>query len=214
MFKSVSMTVDLASRAKIISSATELFADRGLDGVSVREIAQHADVNLALISYYFGGKEKLYVEVIREFAVQAQGQISNIFDSQIEKKLSREQFESSMRRLIDAFLSTMLLNPRIFMLLQREVLAGLPYCREIHESIFETLIERVVFYIKAAQKKKIVSQDINPYLLFFSMVHTCESFVMANRCDTHLMKKMPSLPDKKSELVDQLFKIFIQGALK
>lgn len=208
------MTADLASRAKIITSATELFADRGLDGVSVRDIAQHADVNLALISYYFGGKEKLYVEVIREFAMQAQDQITHIFEPQIEKKLSPEHFESSMRRLIDAFLSTMLLNPRIFMLLQREVLSGLPYCRDIHESIFETLVERVVSYIKAAQKKKIVSSEINPYLLFFALVHTCESFVMGHRCETNLMKKMPSLPDKKNELVDQLYKIFIQGALK
>lgn len=44
----------------ILSRAIELFSQRGFEGVSVREIAEASDCNLAAISYYFGGKEKLY----------------------------------------------------------------------------------------------------------------------------------------------------------
>jgi AcrR family transcriptional regulator len=36
-----------------------LFGEKGFDGTSVRDIAQQAQVNLAMISYYFGSKEKL-----------------------------------------------------------------------------------------------------------------------------------------------------------
>ena len=35
-----------------------LFGQKGFDGTSVREIAAGADVNLAMINYYFGSKEK------------------------------------------------------------------------------------------------------------------------------------------------------------
>ena len=51
-------------REKIIQSATELFIKQGFEGTSVREIATDADVNVALINYYFGSKEKLFESVV------------------------------------------------------------------------------------------------------------------------------------------------------
>ena len=44
---------------QIIETAERLFAERGYDGTSVRDIADEADINVAMISYYFGSKEKL-----------------------------------------------------------------------------------------------------------------------------------------------------------
>jgi AcrR family transcriptional regulator len=52
-----------SSREKLIRSAEELFAARGFDGVSVRDIANEAGVNSALVGYYFRGKEGLLSEV-------------------------------------------------------------------------------------------------------------------------------------------------------
>jgi len=52
-----------SSREKIMQSAERLFGGRGYDGVSVRDIAGDAQVNSALIGYYFGGKEGLLAEV-------------------------------------------------------------------------------------------------------------------------------------------------------
>ena len=40
-----------------------MFAERGFDGVSVRDIVQAAEVNLAAVSYYFGSKGELLLEV-------------------------------------------------------------------------------------------------------------------------------------------------------
>ena len=37
-----------------------------MNGVSVRELASAAGVNLSMISYYFGGKEGLYAEILKE----------------------------------------------------------------------------------------------------------------------------------------------------
>lgn len=44
---------------QIMEVAEELFAEKGFDGTSVRDISDKAGVNLAMISYYFGSKEKL-----------------------------------------------------------------------------------------------------------------------------------------------------------
>ncbi|MDR3715573.1 MAG: TetR family transcriptional regulator [Puia sp.] len=51
-------------REHILTEAEKLFAEKGFDGTSVRDIAHNAGVNLAMISYYFGSKEKLLESLI------------------------------------------------------------------------------------------------------------------------------------------------------
>ncbi|MBG06915.1 MAG: hypothetical protein CMM59_22900 [Rhodospirillaceae bacterium] len=48
------------SRARILESAGKLFAERGFNGVSTRELAKAAGVNVSAIAYYFRGKKGLY----------------------------------------------------------------------------------------------------------------------------------------------------------
>ncbi|WP_187478479.1 TetR/AcrR family transcriptional regulator [Amniculibacterium sp. G2-70] len=43
----------------ILEVAEELIAQKGFEGTSVREICTKAQVNVAMISYYFGSKEKM-----------------------------------------------------------------------------------------------------------------------------------------------------------
>ncbi|HNO01068.1 MAG TPA: TetR family transcriptional regulator, partial [Chitinophagaceae bacterium] len=42
-----------------MKKAEKLFAEKGYNGTSVRDIAEKAGINLAMVSYYFGSKEKL-----------------------------------------------------------------------------------------------------------------------------------------------------------
>ena len=51
---------------QMLEAATKLFAQRGFSGVSVKELAEAAAVNIASISYHFGGKEKLYMAVMEQ----------------------------------------------------------------------------------------------------------------------------------------------------
>jgi AcrR family transcriptional regulator len=53
-------TPDLDARRRILQGALEVFAARGFDGARTRDIADAAGVNLGLLQYYFGGKEKLW----------------------------------------------------------------------------------------------------------------------------------------------------------
>jgi len=55
------------SRERILESALAEFADKGYAGARVRRIAERAGVNAQLISYYFGGKEGLYSELVRRW---------------------------------------------------------------------------------------------------------------------------------------------------
>ncbi len=53
-----------ATRAALLQAASELFAERGFDQTTVRDVAAHAEVNQALLFRYFGSKQELFAEVL------------------------------------------------------------------------------------------------------------------------------------------------------
>ena len=55
----------VATREALLAAGSELFAERGYDGVPVAAIAHKAGVNKAMISYHFGGKRQLYLTIVR-----------------------------------------------------------------------------------------------------------------------------------------------------
>ncbi len=55
---------DSGTRERILLKAAELFAQRGFESVSLRDLTQAAEVNLAAVNYHFGSKEALIEEVV------------------------------------------------------------------------------------------------------------------------------------------------------
>ena len=62
------------TKGKIVEAATKLFAERGLDGVTVREICAAAGVNVALVNYHFKSKEGLYAVCIERLFARIGGE--------------------------------------------------------------------------------------------------------------------------------------------
>ena len=52
------------TRERILEAAGELFAERGFESTTVRDICQAAGANVAAVNYYFRDKERLYVEAV------------------------------------------------------------------------------------------------------------------------------------------------------
>ncbi len=57
------------TRERILHTAERLFAEKGFDGTSIRDITTEAECNVAAVNYHFGGKDKLYIETFRRLLV-------------------------------------------------------------------------------------------------------------------------------------------------
>jgi AcrR family transcriptional regulator len=57
--------VHVDTREALLDAAEELFSQRGYAAVGIREIVEHAGVNIAAIKYHFGSKSDLYLETVR-----------------------------------------------------------------------------------------------------------------------------------------------------
>ncbi len=62
----------LDTRARIKAAGAELFATRGYRATGVRDIAELAQCNQALVSYHFGGKGELYDAILADAVEEAQ----------------------------------------------------------------------------------------------------------------------------------------------
>ncbi|MGN6740744.1 TetR/AcrR family transcriptional regulator [Dyella sp.] len=54
-----------STKERILAAAEALFAQRGFDGASLRQLTASAGVNLAAVNYHFGSKEKLVEQVFK-----------------------------------------------------------------------------------------------------------------------------------------------------
>ena len=58
------VTGDQETRERVLNTAARLFAERGVERVTVRDICQQARANVAAVNYHFGGKDGLYTAVM------------------------------------------------------------------------------------------------------------------------------------------------------
>lgn len=57
----------MSTKNKILDAAENLFADKGFNGTSLREITSQAEVNLAAVNYHFGSKKELIKAVMSRY---------------------------------------------------------------------------------------------------------------------------------------------------
>ncbi|ASL64728.1 TetR/AcrR family transcriptional regulator [Bacillus thuringiensis] len=67
---------NVSTKKKILNTTLELIKKEGFEKVTIRKIAALSDINIALVNYHFGSKEKLISETIRVLLISFQGTFS------------------------------------------------------------------------------------------------------------------------------------------
>lgn len=61
---------DIDTKKRLLQAGIVVFARRGLEDATVREICERASANVAAISYHYGGKDMLYISVLQHYLEQ------------------------------------------------------------------------------------------------------------------------------------------------
>jgi AcrR family transcriptional regulator len=86
-------------RDKLLDAAEELFCEHGFEGTSIRDMAAAAACNIASVNYYFGGKDKLYLEVWRRHL----GVMRDKRLASIENVMSQKDGQPSLEELLSSY---------------------------------------------------------------------------------------------------------------
>lgn len=107
------------SKTRLLEVALKLFATKGFDGVSTREIGKKAQVNISAITYYFGGKEELYAAVLEyiklTFKQDASAIIKELNYGKNLKDITVKEARAIFRRVYEEILNAAFKPKNIYM---------------------------------------------------------------------------------------------------
>lgn len=93
----------MSTKNKILDAAEQLFADKGFNGTSLREITSQAEVNLAAVNYHFGSKKELIKAVMSRYM----NELSPRLESALQTLCNQEE-QPSLVEVFSAFIEPLL----------------------------------------------------------------------------------------------------------
>lgn len=190
---------------QIMEAAEKLFAEQGFAGTSVRDIAEAAHVNLAMISYYFGSKEKLMEAMFHHRGSDFKIQLENILQN---KNLSPIQ---KVEKLIDDYIERIFKKQCFHKIMTREQIAN--SSTAITEKIYElkqrnySLIKQL---IHEGQKSGDFKKNIDVSFLMMTLSGTSSQLVNAQ----HYYRKINNLESMSNEEFEKIMKKKLSSYLK
>jgi AcrR family transcriptional regulator len=160
----------------ILNSAERLFAQTGFDGTSVRDIANDAGVNVAMISYYFGSKEKLMEAVFESRNAAIKLKIENLLLDEKRSNLDKVFI------LIDDYVEKFIRQREFHCIMMREQLATKDtQVSEIILSLKKRNLSSIKKLIHEGQKSGEFKKNIDTVLMMATMVGTVSQVITSMR---------------------------------
>ena len=154
---------------QIIGIAEKLFAEKGFSGTSIRDISQEADINVSMISYYFGSKEKL-IEAL--FEVRAEDFIRSLEELLINLDLSPMQ---KVNLMIDGVVDRLIATRCFHNIVLREQLSGdnrTPVLSELLDGLKSNNLEAMQKLISEGQQTGEFQGNIDVLMLSTALFGT------------------------------------------
>lgn len=139
---------------EILEVSEVLFAEKGFDGTSIRNIAKVAKINVAMVSYYFGSKERLLESLIVYRTSDLKNQLDNLLQEDLEPI-------DKINKLIELYINRINSNRGIYRILHFEFTSKK---REQNLQAFSELkkgnLKSLETIIEEGQKKGIFRKDV------------------------------------------------------
>src|SRR5262245_50115716 len=125
------MAGEAEARERILLAAESLFAAKGFSATTVRDIARAAQLNLAMIHYYFGNKQGLYRAIFEQNSAAVQHLLG-------EAAASRGTCRQRVERFVRAYVHFLCTHPDFARITQQEILNG----GKIGQEVFRPQVAR------------------------------------------------------------------------
>ena len=170
-------------RAHIIDTALQLFSEQGFEGTSIRDIAEKASVNVAMVNYYFGSKEKLFEKLVEYKSAVTRGLLDEISKNKALSPIEK------IEHIVDAFIEKLFIHRSFHRLIYQELI--LNQREALQQSIVNTLSPNA-FIIKSiieSGMKKGEFKKVDPELTVASLIGSINQVLLSKKFCNKLMNK-------------------------
>lgn len=180
---------------QLLDSAELLFSKKGYDGTSVRDIAEAAGINTAMISYYFGSKEKLMEEIFERKSLNIREKVDNLL-----KDDTLDAFQK-MYGLVDMYIDGIFQRKTFHrILLCEQIINQTPPILHLMQKMKVRNAECMNDLIRFGQKKGLFKKNIDIPMLTNTLIGTI-SYMLINLDFYRNYHNMESLRDEEFERI-------------
>lgn len=206
---SISRGAGKRAQDQLLEAAGELFADKGFDRTTSREICARAGMNTAAVNYHFGGIDALYAAVL----ALAGSRISTIYEAQAiaDSDLSPEEKLIEFLRPIMRWLTAPVTKSWEMKLLSREIVSPSPMKEAFMQT--ETLPK---INIGRQILAEVIEADPNDPLVgrtFLTVLAPCLLMAIADREMFETMLQTSNRSEAESEALIKLYLTFIKAGI-
>lgn len=194
---------DIDCRDNLIEAAMPLFAAKGLNGVSIREVAGAAGVNISMISYYFGGKEGLYAAVLtKQFAIL--GKLEEIEQMDVD---TLKKFELYVRATVSRYRK----NPYLLRFYASELTNPTPCFESIIKPAIKRVVQMLLDTFAEGLLHKQFREGLNPADTVLALAGMINFYFLLEPATAELVDHTP---ERDEDMIRNIMDIFTRGVLK
>lgn len=197
------------TRELILESAKTVFAKKGFDGATVKDLSDIAGVNVSLISYYFKGKEGLYracLESIGRSRIELGDRILRIPESP-------EDFRVRLKFYVESLIQEHLAEPEISTIVLRECGQETSIAADIYQTVFYSAYRKIVDFFVAAKEKKFLQPSIDPEISAFVIFGALMNAIRLDSMSEKLTGKTLKTPSQRDHFIQNLLYSVLDGVI-
>jgi len=196
------------TRAALLNAGIALFSEKGYYGASVDEIVSHAGFNKRMLYHYFGNKDGLYVEVLREVF----GKLEAYEIASVE---CAGDTETAIKEIITKYFDFLQQNPDFVNLVMWENLNKGRFV-ESHPSLISKnpILERLSTILKQGIEEGKIEPDIDSRHLLILLIGVCYIYFSNRHTLSHSLNIDLNRPSILQQGLQTAQRIMINGLIK
>ncbi|MGZ3698071.1 MAG: TetR/AcrR family transcriptional regulator [Bdellovibrionota bacterium] len=165
----------------LVQAAKTLFAQKGFDGTTVKDLSELAGVNVSLVSYHFGGKDGLYRACLEEFGQNRLAAAQRM----LQPPSSLEEFRIRLTMYIEEMFTFQSEQKEVTQIIMREFEVEMSHAWDVFQNTFIKVFDTLVEFFREAQARGILRADLDARLMatifFGSFMHLSRSDRLTKR---------------------------------
>ena len=198
--------VNEPTKTRILRAAGPIFARRGYEHATVREICAAADVNVASIKYYFGDKKNLYLETVREARkMRAERYPFPMWSDETPAEEKLYDFVSALLRRLTALQAA----PWQVKLLMRELMNPDDACRMLVKDYFQPMFDALLGVIDQLADRPLEPDE--RLKAGFSIIGQCLHYRYASEVVTMMVPPGQTAAFEVEQIADHITRFCLSG---
>lgn len=195
-------------RELIMEAAIRLFSVKGFEGTSIREIAAQAGVNLAMINYYFGTKEKLFAYMVEQKA---------LYIRKLQEELAQNTTLTCLQKLLQLlnnYVAQVFRNWRFHRVVQQEIM--LSNREQLQNTIIQQFAPNTLFIRQLIEEgiSKKEFRKVDGELLAASLAGTVNYILLSRKFCNKLLQRDDSYVPYEDEALQQRIQAHLQQVVQ